>query len=127
VPLLQARLPTLTPSFADKLKQKQTAVIGIGNENFLFAFGAIATGKNTYTKEELWKGIEAHCDLPDQQLQKFAKPDESVVGMILLYSVMEGLGIDQLTFCYANGSCEGLLIDPKYWIINEERDMLKAQ
>lgn len=118
VPLLQARLPQVSDSFANKLKQEGTTVVGIGNENFLFAFGAIATGKKTYTKEELWKAIEAHCNLTDQELQKFAKPDESVVGMILLYSVMDGLGIPQLTFCYANGSCEGLLIDPQYWTIN---------
>ncbi len=118
VPLLQARLPQVSEAFANKLKQSGTTVIGIGNENFLFAFGAIATGKKTYTKEELWKGIEAHCNLTDEELKKFAKPDESVVGMILLYSVMDGLGIPELTFCYANGSCEGLLIDSTYWTVH---------
>lgn len=119
VPLLQARLPQMSEAFAKKLKQENNSVIGIGNENFIFAFGSIATGKKTYTKEELWKAIEAHCNLTDQDLHKFAKPDESVVGMVLLYSVMDGFGIDELTFCYANGNCEGLLIDPTYWTITE--------
>jgi exopolyphosphatase / guanosine-5'-triphosphate,3'-diphosphate pyrophosphatase len=119
VPLLQARLPNMSIAFEQKLKNPETQVVGIGNQYFLFAFGAIATGKNTYTKEELWQAIEAHCDLDDQQLKKFAKPDEALVGMILLYSVMDGLGIKQLTYAFANGSCEGLLVDPKFWKIVE--------
>lgn len=115
VPMLQARLPVMSEAFARKLHEQRTTVIGIGNGNFIFAFGAIATGKNTYTKQELWAAIEAHCGKSDAELKKFLKPDESVVGMVLLYSVMDGFGIDKLTYSFANGSCEGLLVDSKYW------------
>ena len=78
-------------------------------------WGATAVGKATYTKQELWTAIEAHCGLPDEALTHFAIPQETLVGMVLLYSVMDGMGIDQLTYAYANGSCEGLLLDPNYW------------
>lgn len=116
--LLQKNLPTLSDAFSNKLRDSTTTVIGIGNQNFIFATAAMALGKSTYTKEELWGAIEAHCNLSDDQLTKFAKPCEAVIGMILLYSVMDGLKIDQLTYSFANGSCEGLLVDPNYWTSN---------
>lgn len=112
---LKSRLPELSEEFVQKLKDPSTVVVGIGNENFIFAMGATAVGKNTYTKEELWKGIEKHAGLPAAKMDKFSKPHESVLGMVLLYSIMDGLEIDQLTYSYANGSCEGLLIDSTYW------------
>lgn len=107
---LEDRLPTMTDAFKEKLKDPNTTVIGIGNENFIFAMGAEATGKNTYTKEELGQAIEA-------QVNHTAKEMTSgrVLGILLLYSIMDGMGIDQLTYSYANGSCEGLLVDGEYW------------
>lgn len=115
VPLLQKRLPQMSKSFAAKLICEETTVVGIGNQNFIFAIGAVAVGKNTYTKEELWTAIEAHCGKTDDQLKNFSVPQEVVIGMILLYSVMDGMGIDQLTYSFANGCCEGVLIDPAFW------------
>lgn len=76
----------------------------------------------TYTKDELWAAIEEHCGLTDREMQKFYKPEDAVVGMILLYSILDGFGIDQLTYSFANGCCEGLLVDPSFWPIQKEED-----
>jgi hypothetical protein len=112
---MKGRLPELSEAFKQKLQDPSTVIIGIGNENFIFAMGATAVGKNTYTKQELWSAIEKHAGKPASEMHKFSKPHESVLGMTLLYTIMDGLGIDQLTYSYANGSCEGLLIDSNYW------------
>jgi exopolyphosphatase/guanosine-5'-triphosphate,3'-diphosphate pyrophosphatase len=112
---MRGRLPELSPAFIQKLKDPNTVVVGIGNENFIFAMGSTAVGKKTYTKAELWSAIEKHAGKPASEMQNFSKPHESVLGMVLLYTIMDGLGIDQLTYSYANGSCEGLLIDANYW------------
>lgn len=117
VALLKQHLPMLSDEFKQKLCDRNNHVVAIGNEFFIYAIGAVATGKTTYTKEELWDAIIAHSDLNDADLQQFPRPEETLVSMIYLYSIMEGLGIDQLTYCNANGNCEGLLIDPTYWTV----------
>jgi exopolyphosphatase/guanosine-5'-triphosphate,3'-diphosphate pyrophosphatase len=115
IPLLQQKLPPLSNTFAEKLKKPGVKVIGIGNENFIFAMGAKGVGKNTYTKEELKIAIDQHACKTAEEMAHFSKPHEAVLGMCLLYSIMDGMGIDQITYCYANGSCEGLLVDGTYW------------
>jgi len=112
---MRSKLPELSDAFREKLKHPKTVVVGIGNENFIFAMGSTAVGKNTYTKEELWTAIEQHAGKSAAEMHKFSKPHESVLGMVLLYTIMDGLEIDQLTYSYANGSCEGLLVDTNYW------------
>lgn len=112
---MRTRLPEVSPEFRQKLQDPSTVVVGIGNENFIFAMGAMGVGKNTYTKAELWSAIEKHAGKTPAEMSKFSKPNESVLGMVLLYTIMDGLGIDQLTYSYANGSCEGLLVDTAYW------------
>jgi len=108
---LEERVPTMSDPFRAKLNDPTTTVIGIGNENFIFAMGAEASGKDTYTKDELAKAIEGQVN------HTVAKEMTStrVLGIILLYSIMDGMGIDHLTYKYANGSCEGLLVDSDYW------------
>jgi exopolyphosphatase/guanosine-5'-triphosphate,3'-diphosphate pyrophosphatase len=107
---LEDRLPSMSGAFKEKLLDPTTTVIGIGNENFIFAMGAEAVGKNTYTKEELAQAIEAQVNHTVKEMAS-----GRVLGIILLYSIMDGMGIDKLTYSYANGSCEGLLVDSDYW------------
>jgi len=107
---LEKRLPTMTEAFKEKLNAPSTTVIGIGNENFIFAMGAEAVGKDTYTREELGQAIEAEINHKAKGMSS-----TRVLGTVLLYSIMDGMGIDQLTYKYANGSCEGLLVDSEYW------------
>jgi exopolyphosphatase/guanosine-5'-triphosphate,3'-diphosphate pyrophosphatase len=108
-------MPQMSEEFAQKVHNPSSTVVGIGNENFIFAMGAQAVGKNTYTKAELWEGIKKHAGLPPEQMGEYTKPHEAVLGMVLLYSIMDAMDINELTYAYANGSCEGLLVDAHYW------------
>ena len=111
---MQEKMPPLSDPFLEKL-QNSPSVVGIGNENFIFAMGATGVGKDTFTKEELWEAISYYAGKPPEELPQFAKPDTAVLGMVLLYSIMDSMNLDQMTSYYANGSCEGLLIDKEYW------------
>ncbi len=113
--ILKNKLPDMPETFAQKLRDKKTQVVGIGNQFFVTSTCAIATKKKTFTKEELWEAIVAHTGLDDEELSQFPKPHEAVVGMILVYSVMDRYDIDVMNYAHAMGCCEGLLIDPAYW------------
>jgi|JI9StandDraft_1071089.scaffolds.fasta_scaffold19615_2 exopolyphosphatase/guanosine-5'-triphosphate,3'-diphosphate pyrophosphatase len=115
VKMMHAKMPPLTQPFLQKLGNSQETIVGIGNENFIFAMGATGVGKDTFTKEELWQAITLYAGKPAEELKGFAKPDTAVLGMVLLYSIMDAMSLDQLTSYYANGSCEGLLVDSQYW------------
>ncbi len=112
---MREKMPTVPAPFLQKIKDPTTKVVGIGNENFIFAMGATGVGKKTFTKQELWQAVTHYAGKPAQELKQFAKPDTAVLGMVLLYTIMDSIGLDQLTSHYANGSCEGLLVDGKYW------------
>lgn len=112
---MRSKMPTLPEAFVQKSKDSESTIVGIGNENFIFAMGATGVGKNTFTKEELWQAISQYAGKPAEGLPQFAKPDTAVLGMVLLYSIMDSMGLDQITSSYANGSCEGLLVDTEYW------------
>lgn len=112
---MKGKMPPLPDAFLQKSKDPANTIVGIGNENFIFAMGATGVGKNTFTKEELWQGISNYAGKPAEELTQFAKPDTAVLGMVLLYSIMDSMGLDQITSRYANGSCEGLLVDTEYW------------
>ncbi len=112
---MRAKMPPVTDAFSQKIKDPSNKIVGIGNENFIFAMGAAGVGKSTFTKEELWEAISLHAGKPAEELKGFAKPDTAVLGMVLLYTIMDSIGLDQITSCYSNGSCEGLLVDVAYW------------
>ncbi len=115
VALLQKRLPPLSEEFIKKLKDPKSSVVGIGGAITPFGFAGHALGKKTFMKEELWKAIEAHCGKPDSELRGFPYSKQAVLGMVLLYAIMDGFGIDKLTHAPSTGSCEGLAIDNAYW------------
>ncbi len=115
VQILQAKMPPMTDVFLQKLKHPDSEVVGIGNENFIFAMGATGVGKKTFTKEELLQAIYAHAGKPAEEMKHFAFPNTAVLGMALLYSIMDSMQIDELTSVSANGVCEGLLVDANYW------------
>lgn len=115
---LHMKMPPLTDSFLQKIKDPSSRVVGIGNENFIFAMGATGVGKKTYTKDELRQAIFAHAGKPPEEMTQFAHPNTAVLGMVLLYSIMDSMEIDQISSYSANGVCEGLLVDAGYWSSN---------
>ncbi len=112
---MRVKMPPVPRAFLQKSKDAANTIVGIGNENFIFAMGATGVGKNTFNKEELWQAISHYAGKPANELNQFAKPDTAVLGMVLLYSILDSMGLDQITSYHANGSCEGLLVDRKYW------------
>lgn len=112
---MRGKMPEVPAEFAQRIKDPSNAIVGIGNENFIFAMGAAGVGKSTFTKEELWDAVVRLAGKPAGELPQFSKPDTAVLGMVLLYSIMDCMGLDQITSHYSNGSCEGLLVDQEYW------------
>lgn len=112
---LQTKMPPMTEEFLQKLQAPSSKVVGIGNENFIFGMSATAVGKPTFTKEELMQAIKAHAGKTAEEMKQFAHPNTTVLGMTLLYSIMDSMGINQLSSYSSNGSCEGLLADASYW------------
>lgn len=112
---MREKMPSLPEAFLQKLQNSAESIVGIGNENFIFAMGATGVGKDTFTKEELWQAIADHASKPAEELPQFAKPNTAVLGMVLLYAIMDSMNLEQITSHYTNGSCEGLLVDREYW------------
>lgn len=112
---MQSKMPAVPAAFSQRIKDPSNKIVGIGNENFIFAMGAMGVGKNTFTKEELWTAITHYAGKPAEELTQFSKPDTAVLGMVLLYTIMDSMELEQITSCYSNGSCEGLLVDLEYW------------
>ena len=115
VDMLRAKMPPLSETFLKKIQNPSSSIVGIGNENFIFAMGATGVGKPTFTKEELWEAIVRLAGKPEQEMQQFAKPNTAVLGMVLLYSIMDAMQLEQITAYHANGVCEGILVDKAFW------------
>ncbi len=115
IPELQKLLPIVPEGFAKKIKDPESTIVSIGGPITIFGYAEYALGKNRFTKQELWNAIEAHCGKRDEELRGFPDYREAVLGMILLYSIMDGLGIENLFNAPSRGSCEGLAIASSYW------------
>lgn len=104
------------PPFPIWLKNENNKqLISIGGKSSIFSFGEIATGQSSYTREQIWEAILNLCGSTDEELSNFPEPQKVVVGLILLYSVMDHCAIDKLTYFQTNGGCEGILINQRYW------------
>lgn len=112
---MQEKMPPVSEEFLRKIQDPSSAVVGIGNENFIFSMGATGVGKKTFTKEELWDAIVRLAGRPASEMTQFSKPNTAVLGMVLLYSIMDSMQLPKLTACPANGVCEGILVDSVFW------------
>lgn len=90
-------------------------IVCFGGYTSIFSVGQIATGKEVYTKNELLDAIGKFSGKKDDELSNFPDPRVAVLGLTLLYSVMDHCGINEIFYQKTNGGCEGLLIIPKYW------------
>lgn len=111
VTAIHAHLP-IVPEWLCKTEK---TIVGFGGETSIFSLGAIATKESCYTKEQVWKAIEELCGKGDDQLDQFPNPSKAVVGLILLYSVMDHCHMERLHYKTANGSCPGILISQQFW------------
>lgn len=109
------KLPQVPSWLAEHKKQ----FITFGCTPSIFSLGQIATGKEIYTQAELLEGIQSFLGKSDDQMPLIPEPQKKIVpaGLILLYSVMNHIGLEKIIFQETNGNCEGLLIMPQYWEI----------
>lgn len=103
------------PPIPNWLALTDKKIVSFGGYTSIFSLGQIATGKETYTREELLDAIEKFAGKTDDQLTIFPVPQKAIVGLTLLYSVMNHCGINEMIYKRTNGGCEGLLIIPRYW------------
>ncbi|MBN9377481.1 MAG: hypothetical protein BGO14_10330 [Chlamydiales bacterium 38-26] len=97
------------------LSHTNKKIICFGGYTSIFSMGQIATAKETYKQKDLFHAIQNLIDKSDDQLTFFPEPHKAVVGLALLYSVMNHCEIDEMIYKKTNGGCEGLLIIPRYW------------
>ena len=69
------KMPTIPNAFTEKFQNTDPSIVGIGNENFIFAMGATGVGKDTFTKDELWDAITHYAGKPPEELTQFSKPE----------------------------------------------------
>ncbi len=103
------------PAVPDWLANTQKTLVSFGGETSIFSVGQIATGKNKFTQEELYEAIKQVSGKTDVELARFPEPHKTVVGLTLLYAVMQHCHIKSMEFAKTNGGCEGLLISENYW------------
>lgn len=107
---IQNQLPEV-PSW---LLNNRKKLIGIGSAS-LFSIVKGQTGQSSYSQEDVKEAIFNSCGKKDSELGEFRKCGEVAVGLVLLYSVMNHCGFEQVTYCETTGCCEGLLITPQFW------------
>lgn len=112
VDLVKASLVPVKPWVSDANK----VVAGVGESRSVFSICSIATGRDTYNKQDLLQAIAEHCGKSDAELSQFLAPHEAVIGLVLVYAVMDHCGIEECRYVSANGGCEGLMVLPKYWV-----------
>lgn len=112
VKTINGKLPAVPQWLKTKGNKK---IVGIGGIRSIFSLAEIAIGQSSYTKDQVWEAISKLCGSTDEQLAHFPEPKDTVVELILLYSVMTHCDIDTLSYFPTNGSCEGLLIMPHFW------------
>ena len=103
------------PPVPNWLTETQKTLVSFGGETSIFSMGQIATGKHKFTRDELWNAIKHVAGKPDEALSIFPEPHKTVVGLTLLYSVMNHCNINAMEYAKTNGGCEGLLIINNYW------------
>jgi len=113
---LVQRLKQECPPAADWLRGSH--VTAIGGPNSMFCVACEVLGVSSYALAELRRALSLVVGLTDDELLKMRccqgdlrEPPSLIVSKIcLLLAVVEHCSIDQVTFCPAIGSCQGLLI-----------------
>lgn len=98
---LKASFPKIPETIAKKLKSENTRFVGTGNNKTTYALCAQILGKSSFTKEELGNAIAVTHEF------------ETAVPLIVVYCTMDCLGVNELSYFPAFGSCEGLFFSKK--------------
>ncbi len=104
------------PPLPDWLVHLSKKVVSFGGHTSIFLVGQIATGKESYTREDVLEAIKKFAGKTDDQLTLFPEPPKAVVCLSLLYAMMNHCMLEKMIFAKTNGGCEGLLIIPRFWM-----------
>lgn len=110
---IQSKLPA-TPQW---LTNSNKSLIGIGGDaGDLFHIGSVATGKRSFTKEDIFKAISELSGKTDEQLRdQFVLPEKTIIALSLIYAIMDHCNLKEVTYFPTFGNCEGVLITPRFW------------
>lgn len=110
---------TFPNTLVDTIKNKNMHIIGIGNKTSMFAVAAYATGKNTFTVEDVHSIIQKYAaltnDNPALQNLDTIETESVITRLILLYVVMQKLGIKQVLYKHSIGNTLGILSSYYFW------------
>lgn len=113
--ILSQKMRDLLPPCPDWLKNTSKEVIGIGGIKSCFSVGKIATGKWSYTKEDIYQALLQFTNKSDQELSMFPAVHEVAVELTIVYTLMNFCGIETVTYVPTNGTCDGILKMPHFW------------
>jgi exopolyphosphatase / guanosine-5'-triphosphate,3'-diphosphate pyrophosphatase len=90
-------------------------VIGIGGATCAFKVAWQATGKYTFSKDDVWNALKNLQGKTDQELSEYLQSEMVLSKLLILCSVMEVLEIPSVTYCPSNGSINGLFLCSSLW------------
>lgn len=118
IALQQIVRETLRPAPAQlqtQLQNPAAEVIAIGGPYSPFKIASLATGRETFTKEQIWKAINALVDRTDLDLVRFPEPEMVIPRLVLVYTVMDHFGIVKVRYTPTVGSTMGILMTKYLW------------
>uniref|UniRef100_A0A6U6C599 Ppx/GppA phosphatase N-terminal domain-containing protein n=1 Tax=Guillardia theta TaxID=55529 RepID=A0A6U6C599_GUITH len=105
-----------------KLREPGITVIGIGGDTSIFNLAREVTGKTTFCRTDVLDSLELLCGKTDLELRLMEdvqaaqlQPHNVIPKLVLLFSVMEALKCDAVTYGACNGNTAGVLMHPKVW------------
>jgi exopolyphosphatase/pppGpp-phosphohydrolase len=120
---IRAMLPPIPAWLAEQLKSGQAVFGTFGDHESIFAITsrAVAIKKgiegrvSMMSRSDVDAIIEAHLNKTDAQIESTGVHRKVLTSALLLASVMEYLGVDQVQYRQALGSTSGMLITPELW------------
>eukprot|EP00051_Salpingoeca_urceolata_P015904 m.208407 g.208407 ORF g.208407 m.208407 type:complete len:288 (+) comp18533_c0_seq3:392-1255(+) len=103
-------------SLTGLLGRSETVVVGIGGETCAFRMAALACGTPALTLPLVQEAITKCTGKTDAQLaETFPEPQMVVPKLVLVAAVLRHVGIPSMCYRPTNGSCNGLLLHPRFW------------
>jgi exopolyphosphatase/pppGpp-phosphohydrolase len=108
-----------SPSWVEsRAKDKDSRVIGFGDNEAIFAVCAKALNKKSFTRQEVKEALKQLSDQSNDSpiIKRVSNdPQTAVIKVAILYAVMKKCSISSIHFEQTLGSCPGILNSPEFW------------
>mmetsp|Transcript_14708 Transcript_14708/g.34918 ORF Transcript_14708/g.34918 Transcript_14708/m.34918 type:complete len:412 (+) Transcript_14708:185-1420(+) len=98
------------------------SVVGIGGDTSIFCLASQLAAKDAFSKADVLEGIENLCGKTDLQLRLMEdtnaaqqQPHNVIPKLVLLYTVMDILGVEQVVNKQTNGNVPGIMMTSEFW------------